>query len=83
MWLSEGILCVVNTLQGVLSFMVIKQDLKMLEKAFNKSLLESMGSSLPLCAVVIRTFPGSLLSRHFIRALRLCNAFLCLSKGLH
>lgn len=39
------ILSVTNTLQGVLSFLIIKQDLKVLVNCFKKSLSESIQSS--------------------------------------
>ena len=48
LWLSKVILSVTNTLQGVLSFLIIKQDLKMLVNCFKKSLSESIQSFHPL-----------------------------------
>lgn len=79
MWLSRVIVSVRNTLQGVRTFLIIKQDLEMLVNCFKKSLSESIQSSSSPCVDAIGGFSGSLpLYRHFFRVPWLCNIFLSL-----
>lgn len=66
-------------LQDVQSFM-IKQDLKMLENCFNNP-LRIWGVLHPFVLLWWGPFQA-VLHRYFIRALRLCNASQCPSKGL-